>query len=462
MEEPLLGRASPADEAEKRRVYRNVLLLSFAFMLHYTAMDGMGNLQSSVNAKGGLGTVAFSSTFLATIACSAFLPPIVIRNLGCKSTIAASLASSIPYMVAQFWPSFYSMIPTAVLVGFGSSLLWISQSMYVTVVSRAYSLVNKKPPQGIAVRMFGAFYTVSNLCQVWGNLISSLVLSTDDSLRNNTTNASEICGAYYTPAVKTETPHPQPSREKIYIVAGVYLGCIALAVSIVLLFVDSLSRYQDALEQVSDVNKSAARQLSNILGMWKQPKLLLMIPLPVLNGIVHAFVTADYTASYVSCALGVQYVGYVMICYGLSQSLASLITQKIVKYFGNFAVLSYCVGFLVPVFALLLIWKPNTQELYMYFIIVSLIGFCKGIWGVQIKALFGNLFPGQEESSFSNYTIWECVGLMAAFAYSAYAITWLKIAIIYVVMVAAIAGFIAVETINRRIRENASINSINT
>lgn len=79
MEEPLLGRASPADEAEKRRVYRNVLLLSFAFMLHYTAMDGMGNLQSSVNAKGGLGTVAFSSTFLATIACSAFLPPIVIR-----------------------------------------------------------------------------------------------------------------------------------------------------------------------------------------------------------------------------------------------------------------------------------------------------------------------------------------------------------------------------------------------
>lgn len=52
---------------EKWRILKNVGLISAAFMIQFTAFQGTANLQSSINAKDGLGTVSLSAIYAALV-----------------------------------------------------------------------------------------------------------------------------------------------------------------------------------------------------------------------------------------------------------------------------------------------------------------------------------------------------------------------------------------------------------
>lgn len=64
---------------EKRRVWKNVLTVSFAFMLHFTAFWGASNLQSSVNSEAALGTFTLASIYGSLLLSNIFLPVMIIR-----------------------------------------------------------------------------------------------------------------------------------------------------------------------------------------------------------------------------------------------------------------------------------------------------------------------------------------------------------------------------------------------
>lgn len=60
----------------KRRIIKNVLVISLAFMLHFTAFHGTANLQSSVNEAG---TYTLLSIYFSLMIACIFLPVLVIR-----------------------------------------------------------------------------------------------------------------------------------------------------------------------------------------------------------------------------------------------------------------------------------------------------------------------------------------------------------------------------------------------
>lgn len=62
---------------EKIRIIKNVLVLSVAFMLHFTAFHGTANLQSSVNLDAG--TYSLLSIYGSLMVANIFLPVVVIR-----------------------------------------------------------------------------------------------------------------------------------------------------------------------------------------------------------------------------------------------------------------------------------------------------------------------------------------------------------------------------------------------
>jgi hypothetical protein len=64
---------------ETSRIMRNVIVIGTAFMVHFTAFCGTSNLQSSINADEGLGTVSLMSIFISMMISTIFLPVIVIR-----------------------------------------------------------------------------------------------------------------------------------------------------------------------------------------------------------------------------------------------------------------------------------------------------------------------------------------------------------------------------------------------
>lgn len=64
---------------ETWRIWKNVLVLGFAFMIHFTAFWGASNLQSSVNADESLGTFTLSAIYGSLLLSNIFLPSIIIK-----------------------------------------------------------------------------------------------------------------------------------------------------------------------------------------------------------------------------------------------------------------------------------------------------------------------------------------------------------------------------------------------
>lgn len=65
--------------SERWRIWKNVLALGFAFMLHFTAFWGASNLQSSINADEALGTFTLAAIYGSLLVSNIFLPVIVIK-----------------------------------------------------------------------------------------------------------------------------------------------------------------------------------------------------------------------------------------------------------------------------------------------------------------------------------------------------------------------------------------------
>lgn len=84
--------------AEKWRILKNIGVLSFAFMVQFTAFQGIANLQSSINARDGLGTISLSAIYGAIVVSCIFLPTLLIRRLTAKWTLCFSMVCYAPYI----------------------------------------------------------------------------------------------------------------------------------------------------------------------------------------------------------------------------------------------------------------------------------------------------------------------------------------------------------------------------
>lgn len=67
------------EQGENLRIWKNVLVLGFAFMLHFTAFWGASNLQSSINSDEALGTFTLSAIYSSLIISNIFLSSFVIE-----------------------------------------------------------------------------------------------------------------------------------------------------------------------------------------------------------------------------------------------------------------------------------------------------------------------------------------------------------------------------------------------
>ena len=79
------------------------------------------NWQSSINSYGGLGTITLASGNVALLVSCLFVPTWMIKKLECKWTIVVCQLSFSFFVLAQFYPAFYTLIPASVIVGFGAA-----------------------------------------------------------------------------------------------------------------------------------------------------------------------------------------------------------------------------------------------------------------------------------------------------------------------------------------------------
>jgi len=219
----------------------------------------------------------------------------------------------------------------------------------------------------------------------------------------------------------------------IYLVFGI------LAIAVIFFFLDKI-------DIVSENNETGSCNL--FIATFKHLKhrnMQLLIPLTLFSGLEQGFVFADFTKAFVTCALGIEKVGLIMICFGAVDAIFSLLLGKIVKLTGR-PIMMGC-GALVNLLLLIffLIWKPSEDTLYLFFISSALWGFADAVWQTQVNAFYGVLFPTNQEAAFSNYRLWESLGFVLSFAYGNFLCTDVKLYILIVMLLISISLYGVIE-----------------
>ncbi|NXH42050.1 UN93A protein, partial [Dicaeum eximium] len=428
------------------RNLKNVLVISFGFLLLFTAYSGLQSLQSSLNSEEGLGVASLSVLYAALTLSSMFLTPVIIQKLGCKWTIAVSMCCYVAYSLGNFYASWYTLIPASVILGLGGAPLWSAKCTYLTIAGTSSAEKAGKNAKDIINQYFGVFFLVFQTSGVWGNLISSLILSQSSNKAEISEEALECCGAYDCLTDTTNsTGSERPSNSLIYTLVGVYTACGVIAVLLVIIFLDQIKSDQAETEKEKLEAPSFCSSFLATFCHLKDKRQCLLIPLTMYSGFEQAFLAGDYSKSYTTCALGIHYVGYMMICFAGVNSLCSLLFGRISQFTGRKLLFALAAGLNTGCMITLLLWKPHPKQLAVFFVIPALWGVSDAVWQTQTNALYGILFEKNKEAAFANYRLWESVGFVMAFAYSTKLQVYIKAYIVLSVLVLSMVTYGAVE-----------------
>ncbi|XP_072499984.1 protein unc-93 homolog A-like [Notamacropus eugenii] len=427
------------------RNLKNVLVVSFGFLLLFTAYGGLQNLQSSLNYQDGLGVATLSVVYGSLILSSMFLPPIIIKKFGCKWTITASMCCYVAFSLGNFYASWYTLIPTSIILGLGGAPLWSAQCTYLTISGNIYAQKTGKLGKDIINQYFGIFFLIFQSSGVWGNLISSLVLQQESTQGENPEDQLIHCGASDCFTASTPANNTQgPTKELINTLLGIYTGSGVLAVLLAAVFLEQIPNDQLENEEEKKKESLGSKFLATFQHL-KDKRQCLLIPLTMYSGFEQGFLSGDYTKSYVTCALGIQYVGYVMICFSAINSICSLLFGKLSQYTGRIAL--FVLGAIIHLSCIisLLLWKPHSSQMAVFFIFPGLWGIADAILQTQTNAIYGVLFVKNKEAAFANYRLWESLGFVIAFGYSTFLCVNIKLYIVLGVLILSMVTYGAVE-----------------
>jgi len=100
-------------------VYKNLIVLSFSFLLLFSSLMSFSNIQSTVNIEGGLGTTGLAVFYAVMVFTSLFVTLITVPLLSYKTMMMLSMLTYICYVATGFYSSWYTVVPGSVIVGFG-------------------------------------------------------------------------------------------------------------------------------------------------------------------------------------------------------------------------------------------------------------------------------------------------------------------------------------------------------
>lgn len=421
-------------------IIKNVVIVSFGFLLLFTAFQSVSNLQSSINSEQGLGTFSMATIYIALVLSCMFVPTFMIRRLGLKVTLFVSMAMYTPYFAANFYPTWATLIPATIVQGLGGAPLWTAKCAYLTTMANDYAAQTRQKANDVVTRFFGLFFMIFQTAQIWGNLISYYVLRPAGPLANASANIDSCGIAFVTAEEDAENVNLQPPDQgKLYTLMGIYTACAVLAVISMIALLDPLATPPRLL------SKRPLSLLVETLKHLRKPYQWAILPLTVYSGVQQAFLIGDFTQAYVSCALGIPYVGFIMITFGLADAVFSMVFGAVIKYVGRIPIFILGAAANVAIVVVLCVWKPTPDDFYVFFLIAGFWGLGDAVWQTQVNAFYGTVFADDEEAAFANYRMWESLGFIIAFVIQKLLPISHKIVVVMAFLISGMIGYLAIE-----------------
>ncbi|GMJ03080.1 At Uncoordinated protein 93 [Hibiscus trionum] len=363
-EAPLVVADASESETPRNRT-TDVHILSCAFLLVFLAYGAAQNLETTVNARGNLGTVTLGILYVSFAVFSLFAS-LVVRVMGSKNALVLGTTGYWLFIAANLKPTWYTMIPVSLFLGFAASIIWVGEGTYLTSLARSHAR-DSKLHEGIVIGNFnGEFWAMFALHQFVGNLITLAVL--ESGVDGSTSNKTLLF---------------------IVFLCSMTLGTILMC------FLHKIDIKEEKASEDSSVSFCSAvmSRLKSVITPLLDFRMLLIIPLIAYSGLQQAFVWAEYTKDVVNPTLGEAGVGGAMAVYGAFDAIAVIFIWLSLKYSPSGGVL----GIVYPL------------------LMAALLGIGDGVLNTQLSALLALHFKHDMEGAFSQLKVWQSSAIAAVF-----------------------------------------------
>lgn len=273
---------------------------------------------------------------------------------------------------------FYTFVPTAILVGVGAAPMWAALQTYLTQLAEVQSVILGKTVDVTVTKFFGLFFFFWQTCDLWGNLLSSLILTSPPASDEDPNY--EMCGADFCLADYDDEAVERPADREIYILSAVYLSMILITLLMIAFLLDPLKRYGE------DCTKGKHKEfIFATFRQMKEPKQQLLIGATMFIGMEQAFMAADYSAAFVSCTLSIKWIGYILLTFGLSAAIFSPIFGSAMQFTGRMPIVLLGAVAHFSIFFYSIFWEPHSDDKIKYFIIAAIFGMGDAAWQTHIN-----------------------------------------------------------------------------
>lgn len=397
-----------------------LLLLSAAFFSVFTGFNGGQNLESSLDMGDVDGAVTVGIIYgVFTFTC--FLSPSIVKWLSPKTAILWDFVICLLFLSSNIYPRVWDMYLTSALLGFGAGPCWVAQGEFVSTLAERHHTLYEEEVYGL---FNGIFYTIFQSTQVFGNVISAVVLtSASDSTPTFDPTFLEWFNQFS--ESKKQYTIPDSTRNLIF---WSYAACCGIGFFILLLCVNRL-KHEDQLRKSTswELSRNTSFQSvgqtigtnPNIFATFRlmtRPKMFLLIPLFLANGLEMGFSWSSLTGDVITPFLGKENLGWCMTVFGACNAVSSLFFGTISDHVGTTVCISFSFVVLIGILSYLYwyveIWQP--QSTYI-FIACGLWGLCDGIIQPMISVILGKEFRSDRDSAFTTWRLWQSMGISIIF-----------------------------------------------
>ncbi|CAA3001559.1 UNC93 3 [Olea europaea subsp. europaea] len=410
----VVGSSSPTHTLNHKR---DIHVLSWAFLLIFLAYGAVQNLESTINTEGDLGTISLGILYVS-FAVFSVVASLVVRNLGTKNALILGSTGYWLFIAANLVPTWYTMVPASLFLGFASSIIWVGQGTYLTSTAHSHANDHELHEGAVIGKFNGEFWGMFACHQLVGNLITLALLR--DGKGGKTTGTTFLF---------------------------VMFLCSSTIGSILMCFLSKRNDKEGELQDSSATFSSAVVSLlKTILALLLDIRILLVIPLLAYSGLQQAFVWAEYTKYLIKPTLGERGVGGAMAVYGVFDAICSVAAGRLTSGLSSITLIVSLGAFIQAIVLCLLLLNYSISGGLLGTLYLLLIG---GMWGIgdgvlntQLSAFLGILFKHDLEGAFAQLKLWQSISIAVVYFLSSYISFQTMVVIMLAALCISVAGFL--------------------
>jgi len=174
--------------------------------------------------------------------------------------------------------------------------------------------------------------------------------------------------------------------------------------------------------------------VKHMVSYWIEPKMFLIIPIIMFNGLEMGFIWGDFTQHYIKPTLGKASIGWIMAIFGGSDALMSFLLGKVSDAIGGLRgrMTVLAIGTLAQGAIIYVALKETIpacsddngcNDNGHYWTLLSVMAFVWAIgdaaWNTQLNSIISEVFGAEEVAAGSaNNKLWQSLAAAAAFFYN--------------------------------------------